>query len=56
MVFSRCSFVSVFGYLSRSKRCSLNVDESGDRIRVLLSLVYFESCVTVLIAVGNLEL
>lgn len=56
MIFSRSSFVSVFGYLSRSKRSSLNIDEGGGHVRVLLSLVYFESCITVRIAGGNLEL
>ena len=36
----------MFGYLSRSKRSNLDVDEGGGHSGVVLSLVYFDSCIT----------
>lgn len=36
----------MFGYLSRSKRSSLNIDEGGGHSGIVLSLVYLDSCIT----------
>lgn len=40
----------------RAERSILNTNEGGDHSGVLLPLVYFDSCGTVFIVVGNVEL
>ena len=45
----------MFGCLSRSKRSSSNIDEGGGHSGVVLSLVYFDSPMTVFIVVETLS-
>lgn len=50
-----CEVVFVCGDI-QAERSILNTNEGSDHSGVLLPLVYFDSCGTVFIVVGNVEL